>query len=480
MLLTMDNWIVSKKSIVLGYEGDSNITRIEIQTDLTDEWILKFDIGTPKNGANVAEIIYAGNGLYYIDLTEEILYWSGKAYGQIRGFNGDKIAHSNIFNVYSFNSINAIDYFNKEPTEVAQMERRLTDIRDSAVTAADNTAALVTDAMTAKQAIENLTASAKQLPEGSTPTVNKTLNEDGTVNLEFGISKGDTGSQGEQGAQGLQGPKGDTGEQGIQGLQGLKGDTGEQGIQGIQGEAGPNEVTTSTATNITGLLKGNGSNVQQAVEGEDYQAPLPNTTYNNGKLLGIQNNALAWIDYVIAGATGGLTVSSGASENVGLIVKGAESQTANLQEWQNSNGGTVAYIDSNAKLRVSYVRSDTGIANSSSVFNSYVNVATAGTVISRNVADANPALIVNQLNSASTGDIVKLRVNGYDKATVDRNGIFYGSQGIFSGSKIKIGTPSTIADPTDSGVQGEIRWDSDYIYVCTATNTWKRATLTTW
>lgn len=32
----------------------------------------------------------------------------------------------------------------------------------------------------------------------------------------------------------------------------------------------------------------------------------------------------------------------------------------------------------------------------------------------------------------------------------------------------------------DTGVLGEIRVTADYIYVCTATNTWKRVELTTW
>jgi hypothetical protein len=31
-----------------------------------------------------------------------------------------------------------------------------------------------------------------------------------------------------------------------------------------------------------------------------------------------------------------------------------------------------------------------------------------------------------------------------------------------------------------TGTPGEIRWDANYIYVCTATNTWKRATLNTY
>ncbi len=38
----------------------------------------------------------------------------------------------------------------------------------------------------------------------------------------------------------------------------------------------------------------------------------------------------------------------------------------------------------------------------------------------------------------------------------------------------------TPASASDAGTTGQITWDADYIYVCTATNTWKRAALTTW
>jgi hypothetical protein len=41
-------------------------------------------------------------------------------------------------------------------------------------------------------------------------------------------------------------------------------------------------------------------------------------------------------------------------------------------------------------------------------------------------------------------------------------------------------TPFTPASSSDTGVAGQIAWDASYIYVCTATNTWKRAGLTTW
>ena len=48
------------------------------------------------------------------------------------------------------------------------------------------------------------------------------------------------------------------------------GPAGPQGEAGADGAPGPNEVSTNTATNITGLLKGNGANVLAAVAGTDF------------------------------------------------------------------------------------------------------------------------------------------------------------------------------------------------------------------
>jgi hypothetical protein len=36
------------------------------------------------------------------------------------------------------------------------------------------------------------------------------------------------------------------------------------------------------------------------------------------------------------------------------------------------------------------------------------------------------------------------------------------------------------ANATATGTAGDIRYDADYIYICTATNTWKRASIATW
>lgn len=47
-------------------------------------------------------------------------------------------------------------------------------------------------------------------------------------------------------------------------------------------------------------------------------------------------------------------------------------------------------------------------------------------------------------------------------------------------NRIRIATAKTPASATDTGATGEICWDANYIYVCTATNTWKRSAIATW
>jgi hypothetical protein len=49
-----------------------------------------------------------------------------------------------------------------------------------------------------------------------------------------------------------------------------------------------------------------------------------------------------------------------------------------------------------------------------------------------------------------------------------------------NGDRIRVGTAKTPATSGATGTTGEIAWDADYIYVCTATNTWKRSAIATW
>jgi hypothetical protein len=45
---------------------------------------------------------------------------------------------------------------------------------------------------------------------------------------------------------------------------------------------------------------------------------------------------------------------------------------------------------------------------------------------------------------------------------------------------IRIRNSSTPSSASDTGAQGEIRWDANYLYVCVAIDTWKRIPLDSW
>ncbi|SFJ15599.1 hypothetical protein [Planctomicrobium piriforme] len=49
-----------------------------------------------------------------------------------------------------------------------------------------------------------------------------------------------------------------------------------------------------------------------------------------------------------------------------------------------------------------------------------------------------------------------------------------------NGDSIRIRTAKTPSSATDTGNAGDVCWDSSYVYICVATNTWKRAALSTW
>lgn len=48
------------------------------------------------------------------------------------------------------------------------------------------------------------------------------------------------------------------------------------------------------------------------------------------------------------------------------------------------------------------------------------------------------------------------------------------------GTTLNITDNRTPSSGSDTGIKGEICIDSNYIYVCTAVNTWKRASLNSW
>jgi len=82
--------------------------------------------------------------------------------------------------------------------------------------------------------------------------------------------------------------------------------------------------------------------------------------------------------------------------------------------------------------------------------------------------------------NAPTGQKLDFRINSVNIATLDVNA-FYGATGIIlAADKFRQNAQSTPASAGADGAKGDIKHDTNYIYVCTATNTWKRTALSTW
>jgi hypothetical protein len=126
--------------------------------------------------------------------------------------------------------------------------------------------------------------------------------------------------------------------------------------------------------------------------------------------------------------------------------------TSVAQISSNRNPTTGAIYDANRA--VSYVNLEASNGNANIQF--YTTVTNNANALERARIDSSGRLLVG--TSSDSGGAL-LQVNG---------------------DRIRIGTAKTPASATATGTTGEIAWDANYIYVCTATNTWKRTAIATW
>ena len=243
-MIRLDNWRVRMevRDRELGYESDHLHRRLEIAADLDAGWAVKLDMALGK-AKNVVDLERTGDVLW-VELTRDILASDGLYRCQLRGLKGDTVAHSNQFELLVSGSINAAEAFpSVEPSELAQMEARVTQAKADAVAAADRAeaAAVHPPKLSEDQTwmVWDLESGAYQdtgvYSGGAAPNIGP----DGNWvvgGVDTGVSA--TGPRGEQGPIGPAGPQGEKGDPGEQGLQGIQGETGPQGPQGPKGDTG--------------------------------------------------------------------------------------------------------------------------------------------------------------------------------------------------------------------------------------------------
>lgn len=153
----------------------------------------------------------------------------------------------------------------------------------------------------------------------------------------------------------------------------------------------------------------------------------------------------------------------------------------------NQTTNIVEYYNGSAWIPVTTTVSDQSFSGdgASTTFNLSNTTNAAGILVSINGVVQNPnTYTVNgpgtQITFAETPlvtDVVDIR---YLSVAVTNNGTFATDVSIAGNLTITglLSSPLTTKTSTSAGVAGQIAYDANYIYICTATNTWKRVALT--
>ena len=106
------------------------------------------------------------------------------------------------------------------------------------------------------------------------------------------------------------------------------------------------------------IAKGASGQTAKLQEWQNSAGTTLNAIGTNGEMQGTYFGSLAGSKAYIQTDydTNAIGVFSGAAANKGLVVRGATSQTADLQQWQNSAGSSVAYVSSVGAVAANYLQ----------------------------------------------------------------------------------------------------------------------------
>ena len=202
---------------------------------------------------------------------------------------------------------------------------------------------------------------------------------------------------------------------------------------------------------------------------------------NTNNRLGLGTTSPANNFDVVRGTAG--TMGRGTFESGSFSFNGDAKVGIYTSSATSTDGAGIAFAQTNLQansrypgFEMQYVYSSTVASNAWRV--NYTERSSAGVVqnYTANVlaAYANGSVIINPTASGVTASAKLLVGRASSTYTFDVNGSARANQFYLSALNTAPATASS------TGVLGEIRIDANYIYICTATNTWKRVAIATW
>lgn len=313
--------------------------------------------------------------------------------------------------------------------------------------------------------------------------------EDFATFATAGAPPGATGPTGPTGASGPTGAAGATGPTGPAGIQGITGNTGPQGSTG---PSGPQGTTGNTgATGPTGASGPNGATGPTGPSGPQGNLGNTGSTGPTGPTGPAGTGSTGPTGP--QGPTGGpgATGPTGATGPSGSSVTGATGPTGPTGATGPAGGGSGNVIVNATGYNYANTAATDGrfliIGGNSSLPGT---IPTAANVLALvNLPNSARVVLASDGNvSINSGSGAQVNINTPSGRT-DLGNVFVNAitatgkvQGQPVTTTAPFGTNASQFQPASSGATGtvgDIGWDSNYIYVCTAANTWKRVALST-
>ena len=236
-------------------------------------------------------------------------------------------------------------------------------------------------------------------------------------------------------------------------------------------------TVTAGITSVGASTLQNAEFIQNTTNGRIDLMPAP----SSATAYGIYFDMTSWT----WGVAMGTVKSSDGVLNNGNFRFDAPMTIANGVGFNLGSNGQHQIVCTNVGLDTTHFTVNTSTGTNSGAFAIVSHSASGNANRSPVTSHANPNLYVYRTGTVSANDFIRMEHDG-----TNGNIVSGGTTGILlqpgsgilkiSGDTICVSTQKTPASATATGTKGDIVHDTNYIYVCTATNTWKRAAISTW
>lgn len=184
MNITLTGTKIAQDTKFLAFEKNNGVDVINITVDTDESWTYKLDVRYPDKCCtseplyNIINLTRTGN-LCTAIFTSDMLPFAGKYTMQLRGINGDKVSHSDVFDCWVKYSIEPGSTYNPVPSEFYQIEDNITEINNHPPKPGENGYWLIWDAVTHQYKESAIPLPDGTLPEVTADTSGKYLSNDG-------------------------------------------------------------------------------------------------------------------------------------------------------------------------------------------------------------------------------------------------------------------------------------------------------------